>query len=82
MSIDDINTETETYQEKTKQEIKKAKIDKKEPLKEELRYFIRCIKENKKPIVSGEDGLHALEVSVSALESADKNKVINVNSEQ
>jgi len=62
--------------------IKKAKIDKKEPLKEELRHFIRCIKENKKPLVSGEDGLHALEVSVSALESAKKNKVIKVNSEK
>lgn len=47
--------------------------DKKEPLKEELIDFIRCIKERKKPMVSGIEGRNALMV---ALDIAEKIKGI------
>jgi len=58
--------------------IKKAKIEKREPLKIELEHFIQCVMEGKKPLVSGEDGLHALKVAVKALESAKKDKVVKL----
>jgi len=38
-------------------------IDKKEPLKEELRDFLDCMKYNRQPRVSGEDGLKALQLA-------------------
>ncbi|MBN1474029.1 MAG: Gfo/Idh/MocA family oxidoreductase [Syntrophaceae bacterium] len=38
-------------------------IERKEPLKEELRDFLDCVKYNKKPKVSGEDGLKALRLA-------------------
>ncbi len=38
-------------------------IEKKEPLKEELKDFLDCVKYNKKPRVSGEDGLKALQLA-------------------
>jgi len=38
-------------------------IEKAEPLKEELRDFLECVKYNKKPRVSGEDGLKALQLA-------------------
>jgi predicted dehydrogenase len=52
---------------KVRKEIKKA--EEKEPLKEQLISFIDCIRNNKKPIVSGHEGKEALKVvlKVSAL---------------
>ncbi|MEM0231852.1 MAG: Gfo/Idh/MocA family oxidoreductase [Candidatus Methanomethylicaceae archaeon] len=45
------------------------KINKEEPLKLELEHFIKCIKENKEPITSGEEGLKNLMVAYRALEN-------------
>ncbi|MBU1767062.1 MAG: Gfo/Idh/MocA family oxidoreductase [Candidatus Omnitrophica bacterium] len=38
-------------------------IDKKEPLKEELKDFLDCVQYNRQPKVSGEDGLKALQLA-------------------
>ncbi len=59
---------------------KKIKIEVKssEPLKNELEAFIECIKSNKEPLVTGKDGMEALEISQKFLESAKNNKVINM----
>ena len=38
------------------------KPEKKEPLKEELKDFIRCVTERKRPMVSADEGRHALKV--------------------
>jgi len=43
---------------------KKIKISKKEPLLLELQSFIKCIKENKKPLVSGKEAREALRVAL------------------
>jgi UDP-N-acetylglucosamine 3-dehydrogenase len=43
-------------------------IDKKEPLKEELKSFIDCILNDEKPATSGEEGLFALKIALKALE--------------
>ncbi len=40
-------------------------IEKEEPLKKELESFLDCIRENKKPIVSGVEGKQALEVAIT-----------------
>ncbi len=43
-------------------------IEKEEPLKKELESFIDCVREDKKPIVSGEEGKQALEVALSIIQ--------------
>jgi len=47
---------------------KKLKIEKKEPLKQELKSFISSIQNNTKPLVSGEEGKRALSVALDILE--------------
>jgi len=58
--------------------VREAKIQKKEPLRLELEHFVECVEKGAKPLVSGEDGLHALEVAVKALESAKRDEVVRV----
>jgi len=53
-------------------EIIKVRIKKSEPLMEELKDFISCIKSNKQPLVSGEDGLKALELALEIVKSYGK----------
>jgi UDP-N-acetylglucosamine 3-dehydrogenase len=50
--------------------VRDAKIEKEEPLKLELVHFIECVRLDKKPLVSGEDGRHALAVALAAVDSA------------
>jgi UDP-N-acetylglucosamine 3-dehydrogenase len=49
-----------------------------EPLKLELQHFIDCIVEKKKPIVTGQDGVEALEVATAAMESSAKNTAVQL----
>ena len=58
--------------------VKEAKVQFKEPLRNELEHFIECVKKKKKPLVNGEEGLHALVVAIKALESANKDEAIDV----
>lgn len=73
--LDYINQSLVVYDEEW---VKEAKIQKQEPLRNELEHFIKCVKEKEVPLVSGEDGLHALEVAVKALESANKDEVVKL----
>ena len=57
---------------------KDAKIERKEPLAIELECFINYLKKNTAPPVSGEEGLHALEVAISAIDSYMTNKIIKI----
>jgi UDP-N-acetylglucosamine 3-dehydrogenase len=50
-----------------------------EPLKAELQHFVDCIVEKKKPIVTGEDGVKALEIATAAMQSSAKNTAIQLN---
>ncbi|MEM3577653.1 MAG: Gfo/Idh/MocA family oxidoreductase [Candidatus Bathyarchaeia archaeon] len=52
-----------------------------EPLKLELQHFARCILGEEKPLITGVDGLKALEVAEAALRSSAKGKVINLKGE-
>ena len=49
-----------------------------EPLKVELQHFVDCIVNNKKPIVTGEDGVKALEIATAAIQSSSKNRAIQL----
>ena len=57
---------------------REATVDRKEPLKSELRYFIKLISNGEQPIVSGEDSLHALSVALTAIESYKSGRVLRV----
>jgi len=52
------------------------RIDKKEPLKNELSHFIDCVCNNKDPLVSGEDGKQALRIALDVIRSAKNGEVI------
>lgn len=58
--------------------VRDAKIEKGEPLKLELLHFIDCVQRDKKPLVSGEEGKHALEVALAAVVSARTRKVCDI----
>ncbi|MCO6042269.1 UDP-N-acetylglucosamine 3-dehydrogenase [Thermococcus alcaliphilus] len=73
--LDYINQTLTIYDEKW---VHDAKIQRGEPLRIEIEHFIECVKKGKKPLVGGEEGLHALEVAVKALESATKNEVVKL----
>lgn len=54
----------------------KFKIDIKEPLKEEIKHFIDCVRNNKEPLILGEDGLIALKIAQQLIKSAETHEVI------
>lgn len=49
-----------------------------EPLKAELQHFVDCIVDKKEPIVTGMDGVQALEVATAAIQSSAKNRAIQL----
>jgi UDP-N-acetylglucosamine 3-dehydrogenase len=49
-----------------------------EPLKQELQHFVDCIINKRKPLVTGEDGVRALEVAAAAIKSSAKNRAIQL----
>jgi len=49
-----------------------------EPLKMELQNFSDCILEKKKPLVTGEDGVKALQIAIAALQSSAKKTAIKL----
>lgn len=58
---------------------REAKVDKKEPLYNEIEHFVSILKSNDNPLVSGEDSIHALAVALAAIESYKTGKVIPIN---
>ena len=49
-----------------------------EPLRMELQHFADCILEKKKPLVTGVDGLKALQIAMAAFQSSAKNAAIKL----
>jgi len=49
-----------------------------EPLKLELQHFADCILEKKRPLITGADGLKALQIAEAALQSSAKNRAIKL----
>jgi predicted dehydrogenase len=60
-------------------EIKHITMDNQEPLKMELQSFVECVRENRRPAVSGEEGLRALRVATDVLNDIEQNlKLVGV----
>lgn len=57
---------------------REAKVDRQEPLKNELEYFVKLVSNGDTPLVTGEDSLHALAVALTAIESYRSGKVLKV----
>ncbi|MDI6904190.1 MAG: Gfo/Idh/MocA family oxidoreductase [Candidatus Bathyarchaeia archaeon] len=49
-----------------------------EPLKLELRHFANCVLKREKPLITGMDGLKALQIAEAALKSSAKGRVIKL----
>lgn len=60
--------------------VEHIKMDDYEPLKKELESFVNCIVEHKEPVVSGEEGLKAIEVANDILCEIEKNLKLAYNS--
>jgi UDP-N-acetylglucosamine 3-dehydrogenase len=56
----------------------RLRIDRKEPLRVELESFIRCIATDTAPVVSGADGLRALEVVQKIVEAGEQHRAIDL----
>lgn len=56
-------------------EYTEPKIDKVEPLKAELTAFVECVRGGGEPLVTGADGLRALQVAEAILESIQQHKM-------
>jgi UDP-N-acetylglucosamine 3-dehydrogenase len=59
--------------------IRTAKVEQKEPLKNELEHFIKSVRNNTPVISNGETSRHALETAMAAIESYQKGKAIGIN---
>ncbi len=57
---------------------REANVERGEPLRNELRYFIKLISNGEQPLVSAEDSLHALAVALTAIESYRNGRVLRV----
>jgi predicted dehydrogenase len=58
---------------------RKLSVEKKEPLQEELKHFLECIKTGKEPINSGEVGLRTIKMAEAAIESAKRKCTVELN---
>jgi UDP-N-acetylglucosamine 3-dehydrogenase len=76
--IAEVNYIEETLRIFDQEWIRDAKIEKEEPLKLELMHFIDCVQHDREPLVSGEEGKHALAVALAAVESARTGKVCEI----
>ena len=59
-------------------DIRQISLKKQEPLKNELRDFLDSILEKRAPLVTGEDGLRALELAQAALASMEQGKTVEL----
>jgi UDP-N-acetylglucosamine 3-dehydrogenase len=72
--IDYINQTLEIYND---EQVVNMEVEKGEPLKNELEYFIECLLKNKQPSPSGKEGEEVLRIAISAVNSYVNHKAIN-----
>lgn len=58
--------------------INQIALEKREPLKNEIEDFVDAVRDNKKPLATGEDGLMALKIAEAAIESYKKGEVVRI----
>jgi predicted dehydrogenase len=65
ISLDYVKQEAFLYKKHEQQILKHSlPIEREEPLKKELEHFIQCVREDQKPLVSGDEGREALKVAL------------------
>lgn len=57
---------------------REANVDRQEPLRNELEYFVKMAANGDGPLVTGEDSLHALSVALTAIKSYHSGRVLKV----
>jgi len=60
-------------------EMRRLHVKRKEPLRIELEDFVHAVAEGRDPLVSGEDGLHALSIAQAMLESGRKGQIMHLS---
>lgn len=74
ISLDYVKQEAFVYRKHDNQILKHAlPIEREEPLKQELKHFLECVRDDKTPIVSGKEGRDALAVALEIGEKIRKN---------
>jgi len=63
-----------------KEWVKEAKVDKVEPLRNELEHFVKYCRNGYTKIPTGEDGINALKVALASIESYKTKAVVKVKS--
>ncbi len=61
-----------------KEWIKEAKVEKKEPLRNELEHFVKCCESNSCTQSSGVDGINALNLALASIESYKNKSVVKI----
>jgi UDP-N-acetylglucosamine 3-dehydrogenase len=61
-----------------KEWVREAKIEKKEPLMCELESFLSSCRSHQEPVTTGEDGIHALNVAIAAIESYRNRSMVKI----
>lgn len=59
-------------------DVLKIAFAKQEPLKAELAHFVECVRDDKTPLVSGEDGKKALAVALAIIEAGQTHQVVTL----
>ncbi len=62
----------------SKKETVQPRLPFQEPLKLELQHFAECVLDKKKPVVTGVDGLKALQIAIAAQKSSAKNAAVKL----
>ena len=62
----------------SKKETVQPRLPFQEPLKLELQHFAECVLDKKKPVVTGVDGLKALQIAIAAQKSSAKNVAVKL----
>lgn len=78
-SFEKIDTDN-LYDLSLQHQIKMMELQKKEPLKNEISDFANAINKNKKPLVTGYDGVKAVEIAEAAVQSSKTGKVVSIDS--
>ena len=71
--------QSDLFQVPLEYDIREVRLDRREPLKEELKDFLDAVQTRRDPLVTGEDGFEALRILECAHESARKGAVIDLN---
>ncbi len=80
ISLDYVRQEAFVFRKSGSKILKHAlPIEKEEPLKVELESFIDCIRNDERPLVSGEEGTAALKTALAIVEKICRNPLVNIS---